>query len=49
MTSQELGRLFETATWKILNEMFRCWGFTITDSKVQKSGSQHGFDVVLQN
>jgi tetratricopeptide (TPR) repeat protein len=44
MTSQELGDLFEKASFEILKELFQNWGFQITDSKIQESGTQFGFD-----
>ena len=43
--SIELGRLFEQATFKILGEMFRRWGCEVHEARVQRSGTQHGFDV----
>lgn len=45
MRSDEIGRLFESATLKIFKELFLHWGYEIFGSKVQKSGTQHGFDV----
>ena len=45
MKSSELGRLFEAATRDVLEKMFKCWGYDVLDTKVQKSGTQHGFDV----
>ncbi|HSK74456.1 MAG TPA: tetratricopeptide repeat protein [Pyrinomonadaceae bacterium] len=44
MTSQELGDLFEKASFEILKELFQNWGFQITDSKIQESGIQFGYD-----
>lgn len=44
MTSQELGDLFEKASFAILEELFQNRGFQITNSKIQKSGIQFGFD-----
>ncbi|MEK6333690.1 MAG: tetratricopeptide repeat protein, partial [Acidobacteriota bacterium] len=43
--SSELGNLFEQATLKILEQMFRHWGCEPLDTRVQRAGSQHGFDV----
>ncbi len=45
MDSNELGRLFEHAASEVLSELFRYWGYEINDQKIQKSGSQHGFDI----
>ena len=44
MNSNELGRVFEVAASEVLTKMFECWGYEVLDRKVQKSGTQHGFD-----
>jgi|GEM_PF-3275085 len=44
MNSNELGRLFEIAASEVLTKLFECWGYEVLDRKIQKSGTQHGFD-----
>ncbi len=48
MNSSELGGLFENASFAILKELFQNWGYEIVDSKIQKSGTQHGFDLYFK-
>lgn len=48
MRSEELGAMFEKATSGILREVFQCWGFQVVDSKIQSSGTQHGFDLYFR-
>jgi len=48
MQSTELGILFEKAAFCILKEVFQCWGFEVTDSKIQRSGTQYGFDLYFR-
>lgn len=45
MESSKLGSLFEHAASEVLSELFRCWGYEIVEQKIQKSGTQHGFDI----
>ena len=48
MRSEELGAMFEEATFGILREVFQCWGFQVVESKIQSSGTQHGFDLYFR-
>jgi len=48
MQSEKLGALFEKATLGILRELFECWGFQLAETKLQRSGTQHGFDVYFR-
>lgn len=46
--NQELGRLFEKACIPILKELFTCWGYEGIEYHPQKSGSQHGGDILFK-
>ena len=48
MRSEELGAMFEKASCGILREVFKNWGFQVVDSKIQSSGTQHGFDLYFK-
>ncbi|MDU0458157.1 MAG: hypothetical protein RW306_05435 [Geobacteraceae bacterium] len=48
MQSVDLGTLFEKAAYSILKEAFKCWEFEVTDAKIQRSGTQHGFDLYFK-
>ena len=48
MESSQLGKLFEQAAAEILSALFQCWRYEVTESKVQKSGTQHGFDIYFK-
>lgn len=47
MTSQELGSRFEIITKDFFVWLFESIGFTITKARVQKAGSQNGFDILI--
>lgn len=48
MRSSDLGKLFESASSKVLDELFKCWGYETVDYKIQNSGTQHGFDIFFK-
>ena len=49
-TSQQIGDIFEKASIKMLIILFKEWGYDINliETRRQKSGSQHGFDILLK-
>jgi len=47
LDSQELGTLFERATIPVLKELFSYWGYDYIKPHRQKSGTQHGFDILF--
>lgn len=47
MTSQEKGILFETITKDFFVRLLEKIGFTVTKARVQRSGTQHGFDILI--
>jgi hypothetical protein len=48
LDSKKLGTLFERAAIPILKELFVCWGYENIESHRQKSGTQHGFDILFK-
>lgn len=48
LDSKELGTLFERAVIPILTELFVCWGYENIESYQQKTGTQHGFDILFK-
>lgn len=47
MTNQELGSSFEIITKDFFVWLLESIGFTITKARVQKAGSQNGFDILI--
>lgn len=47
MTSQQLGSSFEIITRDFFVWLFEKIGFTVTKARAQKSGNQHGFDILI--
>jgi len=48
MQSTELGILFEKAAFCILKKVFQYWGYDVAISKIQRSGTQYGFDLYFR-